>query len=104
MIATRVRKSSFAKDNFRGSVFDTDAGGAAMKQGYLSKLSSGALSKRWQKRFFRLEGHYLKYFENEETDQKNVKGVVDLKDVSSVEQLGGEIIIKMRVNAIEQKV
>ena len=70
----------------------------------MSKLSSGTLSKRWQKRFFRLEGHYFKYYENEESDQKDVKGVVDLKDVSAVEQQGVEVVVKFKNATAEQKV
>ena len=50
MEALRVRKSSFKKDKLRSSVFDTDAGGATTKEGYLSKKSHGLMSK-WQKRY-----------------------------------------------------
>ena len=31
-------------------------------EGYLKKMSTGMI-KRWQKRYFTLAGHYLKYYE-----------------------------------------
>jgi hypothetical protein len=42
--------------NFRNSVFETPA---TLQEGYLLKKSSGAI-KRWQKRYFVLQTHYLK--------------------------------------------
>ena len=51
-----MRKSSFKKDKLRSSVFDTDAGGATTKEGYLSKKSHGLMSK-WQKRYDETSKH-----------------------------------------------
>jgi hypothetical protein len=31
-------------------------------EGFLEKQSSGALGKRWQRRFFVISGHYLNYY------------------------------------------
>ena len=50
----------FAKRGFRGSVF----GEQALREGYLLKQSAGVV-RRWQRRYFVLGGHYLKYYENE---------------------------------------
>ena len=43
---------------------------------YLQKLST---RKKWQSRYFELSGHYLKYFEDKNTDRDDdIKGAIDL--------------------------
>ena len=39
--------------------------------------------KRWQRRYFVVAGHYLKYYEDEGS-QKNTKGVSDLSDLQEI--------------------
>jgi hypothetical protein len=77
----RMRRSSFAKDvrNLRSSVTE----GETIVEGSLKKKSSGRF-KKWQPRYFRLGGHYLKYWDKE--GSKDIKGVVDLRGVASVTQ------------------
>ena len=46
-------------------------------QGYLQKQSTGVV-KRWQERFFTLEGDFLKYFKSEaDVASKALKGALD---------------------------
>ena len=47
----------------RNSVFQSPV----LMEGYLKKHSSGVI-KRWQKRFFAIKGHYLNYYENENSE------------------------------------
>ena len=70
------RTSGFAKVGFRNSVFES---AATLREGYLMKKSSGPI-RRWQRRYFVLQGHYLKYCVNEEEKnaQEEIKGVVDM--------------------------
>jgi hypothetical protein len=49
-------------------------------QGFVFKLSR---AKKWQKRFFQLAGHYLRYYADQKC--KEVKGAVDLVDLELVE-------------------
>jgi hypothetical protein len=80
-------QSSFNKKNFRKSVFVED-GSAVLQSGYLQKQSTGVF-KRWQKRFFLVSGHYLKYYESEadskgEKSESKLKGTIDLREIISV--------------------
>jgi hypothetical protein len=53
-----------------------------VKEGHLLKLSHGRL-KRWQKRYFVLSGHYLKYYSSANTSSESVKGAIDIREVTS---------------------
>ena len=72
---THRKGSSFSKRWHRPSVFDQ----AIVKQGSLKKRSSG-LVKRWQERYFTLQGHYLKYYADINKIQKDLKGTIDLAE------------------------
>lgn len=56
----QMRRNSIGKTAFRPSVFNSPV----TMESYLGKKSSGPLG-RYQKRYFTLAGHYLKYFESE---------------------------------------
>jgi hypothetical protein len=58
---------------------DSVATEAVLREGWLQKQSSGTF-KQWQKRYFRLSGHYLSYYADEKTDE--VKGACDLNTVT----------------------
>jgi hypothetical protein len=51
-------------------------------QGYLKKLSSGPI-KRWQRRYFVIANHHLKYFPNEDKAEDQLKGKIDLYGLTS---------------------
>ena len=70
----RARKSSFRKANFRQSVFDHPI----RKEGYVDKQASNLLSN-WQRRFFTLQGPYIKYYADKNKIQRDLKGVLDLR-------------------------
>ena len=65
---------------------------------YLQKLSSGTV-KRWQSRYFELSGHYLKYYEEkgkkDAADEENVKGTIDLENLSFCTVDGSELHLEM---------
>jgi MoxR-like ATPase len=86
--APTKRKGSFRKKNFRNSVF-TPAASSCVIEGYLEKQASKML-KQWQKRYFAVEGHYMRYYVNEVESPlilecnagdaaKEPKGVLDLR-------------------------
>jgi hypothetical protein len=64
------------KKGLRDSVQAQDV---ILREGWLEKQSSGTF-KQWQKRYFRLSGHYLTYYADEKTDE--VKGACDLNTVT----------------------
>ena len=69
--------SAVKKAGFRNSVFGETQ---SLIEGHLSKLNTGII-KRYQQRYFVLETHYRKYFENEAgkgIDSKP-KGVINLE-------------------------
>jgi hypothetical protein len=78
--AQRTRRSSFQKGKNGANSRQSAYGGDNLKSGMLEKLSSGYRSK-WQRRFFAMSGHYLKYYKDAHMGQ--VKGVFDLNDVRS---------------------
>ena len=61
-------------------------------EGWLKKHSTG-LIKRWQKRYFTIAGHYMKYYEDEAKDEKSLKGTIDIAGLqsASLTQMEGEI-------------
>jgi hypothetical protein len=63
----------------RASVTDEAAGG---KAGYLAKKSSG-LRSAWQRRYFILSGHYLRYYRDARCDE--LLAAVDLGCMRSIE-------------------
>jgi hypothetical protein len=79
---------------------DSVATEAVLREGWLQKQSSGTF-KQWQKRYFRLSGHYLTYYADEKTDE--VKGACDLNTVTlcvheelslRVTAPGGELLLR----------
>ena len=52
-----------------------DPEGGVVKEGYLSKFSSGALTSRWQKRYFILKESALEYFGNQGQVRSNSASV-----------------------------
>ena len=82
------RRSSLFKDDsgrlLRGSVRDLTM---AVKSGNMQKLSTGTF-KRWQRRYFVISGHYLKYYESDPGDNVSgakVKGAMNLLNLSKCE-------------------
>ena len=72
-------------------------GQSVLKEGYLEKESSGML-KKWQRRYFELSGHYLKYYENKQTkSDETAKGKIDVHEISEM-ALGkdGVMVIVMK--------
>ena len=63
----------------------------------MGKKSKGAY-KRWQKRYFTVRGHYLKYFKDEYKDK--IKGVMDLLLIHKVQTQtdteGNVIVLEFR--------
>jgi len=82
------KQSSFAKSGFRNSVFEAPV----IMEGWLKKHSTGMI-KRWQKRYFTIAGHYMKYYEDEAKDEKTLKGTIDIAGLQSASQtqMEGEI-------------
>ena len=70
-----------------------------LQEGYAQKQSSG-LVKKFQSRYFVLSGHYLRYYENKDSNDRSEqpKGVVDLKDVREVAVADELITIVMKEN------
>jgi hypothetical protein len=76
-------------------------------EGYLQKKSSGGglVPKRFQRRYFRVQGNYLKYSESAETAEESVKGVISLGDIQEVSCKGtaGEIALEFKPPAEGEK-
>ena len=99
----RKNSSRFKKDRHthRSSMF----GQSVLKEGYLEKESSGML-KKWQRRYFELSGHYLKYYETKEAQaqvqtsgdsgEKTIKGTVDARDFGEVSTQGAVITVTLK--------
>ena len=82
---TTMRKQS--GKNLRAS----SLGESSIKYGWLEKKSTGAVFSRWQKRYFVVSGHYLKYFLSDDaTEAGDVQAAYDLKHVSDVTVNGHE--------------
>ena len=107
----RARKvSTFTKAAFRNSVFDE----ACIIEGYLKKYSHGVF-RRWQDRYFTIQGHYLKYYTDSNKIRKDLKGTIDLDGVKSALLTGktkgefrvmlkeGEAIMKAETDEEAQK-
>jgi hypothetical protein len=92
------RKSSFSKRGFRPSVFEE----AVIKEGKLNKLSSGMI-KRYQERYFTLQGHYLKYYSDSNKIQKDLKGTINLNETVpphiKIDGLEFEVVLKDKQTA-----
>eukprot|EP00937_MAST-01D_sp_MAST-1D-sp2_P007584 g7584.t1 len=91
----RARKvSTFKKIAFRNSVFED----AILIEGYLKKFSHGVF-KRWQERYFTVQGHYLKYYTDSNKIRKDLKGTIDLDDMQSCRLTGkskGEFQLQLK--------
>ena len=72
-----LKKSS--QRALRDSVTASDV--AVLCEGWLEKLSSGKMVTRWQPRYFRIGGHYLRYSTDDQTDE--VLAACDLNEVST---------------------
>ena len=95
------RKSSFQKgaaSSRRAS--EVDVSHAIVKQGRLKKLAHSTVFKRWQPRFFVLQGRYLKYYESEDTFDvskvANLKGTIDLSALDAVDRSGAILTLRLR--------
>lgn len=76
----RARKlSTFSKVGFRKSVFEEEI----LIEGALKKFSHGVF-KRWQERYFTVQGHYLKYYTDSNKIQRDLKGTIDLAGMTGV--------------------
>jgi hypothetical protein len=78
------RKTQVKYDNVtRPSRVSSVVTGETLRQGFLQKLSTGAI-KRWQKRYFVVAGHYLNYTEDEDHAQEHdaIKASIDLHNVT----------------------
>eukprot|EP00937_MAST-01D_sp_MAST-1D-sp2_P004266 g4266.t1 len=89
--------SSFSKSGFRNSVFEAPV----IMEGWLKKHSTG-LIKRWQKRYFTIAGHYMKYYDDETKNEKALKGTIDLNGLQSAAQtaLEGELQLVIKGETI----
>merc|ERR1712130_651554 len=92
----RRRRSSIIKDKkfFRNSVYESPT----VMEGYLEKKSQGYLTQ-YNRRYFKLAGHYLKYYNDSGQGDDEIKGVIDLYDLDSCFQTGpkqDKIILKLR--------
>ena len=75
----KTRRQSFRKgDQQRASVYEDDI----QHCGYLQKQTQGAI-KRFQKRYFEVSGHYLRYYESEK--KKELKGALEIFQKDQVE-------------------
>jgi hypothetical protein len=68
------------KDARRPSMRETNE---TAKEGYLEKMGS---NKKWQKRFFEISGHYMRYFPDSKKDLGKMKGVIDLDGLTEVKR------------------
>ena len=85
MAEPKRKTSSFAKSGFRNSVFEAPV----IMEGWLKKHSTGLL-KRWQKRYFCVAGHYMKYYDDETKNEKALKGTIDLNGLQAASQTAME--------------
>jgi hypothetical protein len=69
------KRRSCSKTGFRASAVSTSM--AVLLEGTLMKRSTGAL-RRWQRRYFVVGGHYLKYADNEDAAHSDPKATMDL--------------------------
>jgi glutaredoxin len=78
-----AKHSEFAKEGFRSSVYEEED---QYKEGALKKKGKGALGTTWRNRYFVLNGHYLKYYDNEKAKSNElVKGTIDLASAKFIE-------------------
>ena len=80
------------KSDFRKSVLTE--GGAAQIRGVLQKKGTTGF-KRYQKRYFEVTGHYLKYWDDEKSVSADPKAAIDLDSLDSAERDGSEIALKL---------
>lgn len=82
---------SRTKSDFRKSMFDEPC----IIKGYLSKKSGGVV-KRWQKRYFEVAGHYLKYADDQDSIKNtDIKSAMDLSHLMSVSVIDREITFQI---------
>jgi hypothetical protein len=47
--------------------------------------------KRWQERYFTIQGHYLKYYTDCNKIQRDLKGTIDLSDMTACEMTNKKV-------------
>jgi hypothetical protein len=90
-----ARKTQVKYDNVtRPSRLSSIVTGENLRQGFLQKLSTGAI-KRWQKRYFVVAGHYLNYTEDEDHAQEHdaIKASINLYDVTEYDASDNKITL-----------
>jgi hypothetical protein len=78
------RRSAFSKKGFRQSVFAPPTGEKEGIEGFLLKKTSWLKSQRWVLRYFCVDGNYIRYYQSDEKQPSQLKGVVDLREVTKV--------------------
>ena len=68
--------------------------------GFLDKRSDGLFGKKWLKRYFVAQGHYLNYYEGRYTKTRALKGSFDLNALDTLE-LTGRCGIELRFGSSE---
>ena len=98
-----MRRQSFKEaDVKRRASLDSSVAGVLV-QGYLQKQSTG-VRKRWQERFYALEGDFLKYYKNEASyGAKALKGALDITALQGVtlDPMTHELTLKLSVADVE---
>ena len=69
--------------------------------GFLDKRSDGLFGKKWLKRYFVAQGHYLNYYEGRDTKTRALKGSYDLNALDTLE-LTGHCGIELRFGGSSQ--
>jgi hypothetical protein len=87
---------------FRNSVFGTNA---VLKEGEMKKKVSGIFGATWKKRYFAVNSHYLKYYDNAEaskdiTDTK-VRGTIDLAKCKDIGSKGEEVSVTIEGGEVQ---
>jgi hypothetical protein len=85
------KRPSRTKKGIRASAVSSSM--AVLLEGPLMKRSTGTL-KRWQKRYFVVGGHYLKYAANEQAARATPKATIDLHALQSC-KLGPDTFVAM---------
>jgi hypothetical protein len=96
------RGSRFSETGFRNSVFGFNA---VLKKGEMEKEVSGIFGARWKKRYFVVNSHYLKYYNNAEaskdiTDTK-AKGTIDLAKCKDFGSKGEEVSVTIEGGGVQ---
>ena len=74
-------RTAKAKKGFRLSV----TAGVELIADFLDKRSDGLFGKKWLKRYFVVQGHYLNYYEGRDTKTRALKGSYDLNALDTLD-------------------